>query len=73
MKVIYFKESGKYYSEGTYHVPVMSYYETIEYIKDQLRNNNWPGLKGWCDGFSILIMGTGHPNGYPVLIHSRNL
>lgn len=65
MKVFltYFKDSGKYYGEGSY----SSGYEYMHYITNEVRNmETHPDLSGKWDG-CILVTGNGE-NAYPCLI-----
>jgi len=54
----YFKESGKYYSEGTKEYPEeVMWWDMIDHIKSDLNRGIWPGLIG-PDEFNVLITGT---------------
>ncbi|AIX13112.1 hypothetical protein NW77_104 [Erwinia phage phiEa2809] len=71
MRLDYFKESGKYYSEGFLYIDrpkpgkeAESYMEFMDQVRGLLDKGELPGLvKG--SRFEVLITGAEHPGGYP--------
>jgi len=63
----YFKDSGKFYSEGKYITDKEYLHEIFEEIKLMLFNGNRPGLVHGSDGFHVLVRVPTHPNNYPKL------
>lgn len=70
VKLTYFKESGKYYSEGNYQTEKTDLFEIFREVRDKVERGRLPGL---CDGakFTTLIAVPGHPHEYPHLIIHR--
>lgn len=68
VKLSYFKESGKYYSFGTYFSYKERMFQIFEEVKEMKKNKTLPGLVSglWVD--TILVDSDTHPNGYPGLI-----
>lgn len=71
MRLDYFKESGKWYSEGFVFIErpaegeeAKSYMDFMNQVRGLLDKGELPGLtKG--SRFEVLITGEGHPGGYP--------
>lgn len=58
VKLIYFKQSGKYYSEGEVGFPDgTAHYQIIQKLIEGLNAGRWPGLQV-PDDFNILVTGT---------------
>jgi len=49
----YFKDSGKYYSEGHYNTDKEAFYEIVEEIRQMLANGIRPGL---VNGFEFHVL-----------------
>lgn len=66
LKLVFFKPSGKFYTEGEYKTNEDSYYELSNAIKRDWKANK---LNGVCHSseFIVYISGNEHPNGYPLL------
>jgi hypothetical protein len=60
VKLTYFKESGKYYTEGIYQTKVPEYYDFDVYseVRMMARTGKLPGLVAGCVEFDILISGS---------------
>jgi hypothetical protein len=55
VKLIYFKASGKYYSEGDINLETTDFYSTIKTIRQLREEGNLPGLVRGAKDFIILI------------------
>lgn len=55
VKLIYFKESGKYYSEGEYQTEQTQFYQLVDEVRQMKRNGKLPGLVDGAREFSVLI------------------
>lgn len=66
VKLTYFKDTGKYYTDGEAHVDEdLSMHEVWEWVACQ---DPKPGLSSaWTDGF-ILVEVPDHPHNHPYLI-----
>ena len=62
----YFKESGKYYTEGVYSTDLEHVFEIVEEVKILREQNMLPGIGCW-EGY-IYLNNEQVPNGYPVII-----
>lgn len=70
VKLTYFKQSGKYYSEGRYETNKEYMYQIVEEVKMLNIEEDLPDI-GKTSEFSILVtVADNHPNGYPCLIHT---
>jgi hypothetical protein len=66
--LIYFKTSGKYYTEAEY-VPIsQSYYDAIEEVRNLKEKGELPGLVKGATEFNILINLLHDPDDVPYLI-----
>lgn len=73
IRLDYFKESGKWYSEGFVAIdkpedgPVAeaeSWYEFLQHVRELMAKRELPGLvKG--SQFEVMVTGSEHPGGYP--------
>ena len=71
VNLTYFKESGKYYSEGTCHSYELQMYEVIDGVRAMLDKGTRPGLVDCKPGeneFYVVIRVKNHPHDYPALI-----
>ncbi len=56
VKLTYFKESGKYYSDGEYETDLQEWHDVIKDIKIKQEEGNLPGLvEGGGQEFMILV------------------
>jgi hypothetical protein len=64
----YFKQSGKYYTFGTYFSSKEHMFQIFEEVEEMKKKKNLPGLVSgyWED--SILVESNNNPHGYPGLI-----
>ena len=53
--LVYFKESGKYYSEGDYESKHEHLFEIIPEVREMFKQGIRPGLYYGHDGFHVLI------------------
>lgn len=61
VKFIYFKENGKYYSEGNEDIKGEGFYDVVRIIHDMLRDGKRPGLVDGSNEFHTLaIVDTSH-------------
>jgi hypothetical protein len=69
IKLEYFKESGKYYAEGTQDVEVgKHWFQIAEDLRELLMTGFRPGLiQGRPDHFHILVTSDDYPSAYPLL------
>ncbi len=69
IKVTYFKRSGKYYSEGTYHTTQPHMLEVMEDADAMDLRGELPGLvPGACREFNCVFDCSAHPHGFPFAI-----
>jgi len=68
VKLIYFKESGKYYSSGSYETNCEHMFEIFAEVKDKVHNGELPGLMKGSKHYHVLIADSNHPQFYPGLI-----
>ena len=66
IKLEYFKESGKYYTEGVYSTDLEHVFEIVEEVKLLREQSMLPGIDCW-EGY-IYLNTEQVPNGYPVII-----
>ena len=71
VKLTYFKQSGKYYSEGEYETNKRYMYEILDEVKDLLRDKQLPGLMVGHSDFITLIEVPDHPNNYFQLVVTK--
>uniref|UniRef100_A0A6M3LQH1 Uncharacterized protein n=1 Tax=viral metagenome TaxID=1070528 RepID=A0A6M3LQH1_9ZZZZ len=67
VELTYFKESGKYYSEGSYETPEISLYQIFEQVKLLIDTKKLPGLMEGHSDFYVLVDVPSHPNRRPRL------
>jgi len=67
IKLTYFKESGKYYTEDFYETDKLWMFEIIEEVKQMKEGQRLPGISG-NEWIIHIEAEESHPNGYPCLI-----
>jgi hypothetical protein len=68
-ELIYFKESGKYYSHAEMEIQGdKSLYEIWEIVRNLLRERRLPGLCNDHSNYLVLVNVPGHPQEHPHLI-----
>ncbi len=68
VKLTYFKESGKYYSEGDYSSTKLQMYEIFAEVRKLRDGGKLPGLVEGAVDFHILIEVPDHPHAHPGFI-----
>lgn len=69
VKLDYFKESGKWYSEGEYISTQFDLYRIWSEVETKLRRHTLPGLMvGHHDDFIVSVNVPGHPHEHPHLL-----
>jgi hypothetical protein len=69
VKLTYFKESGKYYSNGEYETKQQMMYDVYEEVRQMQKDGKLPGLvDGGGKEFTVLVEIPDHPCGCPQLI-----
>ena len=66
IKLIYFKKTGKYYTEGIYYSNGAYMFDIEREVKQMRDNKKLPGIGG--SDWIIYIDAGEHPNAYPFLI-----
>lgn len=71
--VIYFKPSGKYYTEGRFNVPAATHMgEVCDWLRQEFAAGRAPGLSGWSGYYHAVIMpNESCPFGYPCMFPSE--
>lgn len=68
VKLTYFKQTGKYYSEGEYVSKKLHLFEVWGEVKDMLKAGRRPGLVDGKNEFFVTVDVPEHPHNHPVLI-----
>lgn len=68
VKLIYFKSSGRYYSEGSYMTNKENLGEIWEEVRGMQRTKNLPGLMAGHSEFHVSVDVPDHPHRHPHLI-----
>ena len=68
VNLTYFKESGKYYSGGSYQSEHKALYEIWEDVEKMLSQGKRPGLVNGSDGFHVSIEVPEHEHDHPHLL-----
>lgn len=69
----YFKQSGKYYTEGKYQSDKTDIWDFWDEIEEFQRLGTLPGLVPGCGKeFVILVNAPGHPHDHPKLIFPKS-
>ena len=66
-KLTYFKETGKYYSEGEYDSSEDELYKIWREVRKMQREGTLPGLTPGSK-FHVLVKVPGHPHDHPTLM-----
>lgn len=70
VKLTYFKESGKYYTDEIYETDKEMMYDVYDEVRQMQREGTLPGLVEGCGKeFTILITSEGVKHDVPQLIH----
>ena len=67
VNLIYFKRTGKFYSEGTYETKETNLGNIWEEVSTMRNNKNLPGLVVGCSDFIVSIDVPDHPYNHPHL------
>lgn len=68
VELIYFKPSGKYYSEGHYETKLEFLFEIWDEVREMVSNKELPGLMRGHSDFYVLVNVPGHKHEHPRLI-----
>lgn len=68
VKLTYFKQSGKYYTDGEYDTNKEALYEIWDEVRSKQVAGELPGLIVGCTKFTILVEVPDHPHAHPHLI-----
>ena len=60
IKFVYFKLTGKYYSEGELDLPDLLFHEALEHVKIMLERGERPGLVDGFDFHTLVTVYTEH-------------
>ncbi len=71
VKLTYFKQSGKYYSDGEYWSGKLALYEIWEEVNEMLSSGKRPGLVNGKNEFYVTVDVPEHPHRHPHLIIPR--
>jgi len=73
VELIYFKDTGKYYSEGEYTTHQDALFQIFKEVRVLLRIGKLPGLIDGCSDFHVLVGVPDHPHDHPALILNDRL
>lgn len=75
MRVIvnYFKQNGKWYSEGEYDTNKVQLFEIWEELREMFNNRKRPGLVDGIQEFNTLVNVPEHPHNHPYIIMTKYL
>lgn len=62
----YFKQGGKFYTEGSYETDKEQMYEVSDEVRKMREEGKLPGICG--SEWIVYVSADEHPNGYPLLI-----
>jgi hypothetical protein len=68
VKLVYFRESGKYYDDGEYDSHKEHIHEIFEEVEDLSREGKLPGFVAGHNQYHVLIDVPDHPHRHPALI-----
>lgn len=68
VKLTYFKDSGKYYSEGEYNSNEKELYEIHDEVRVMIKDKCLPGLMENHSSFIVLVNVPGHEHEHPILL-----
>lgn len=66
VKLTYFKESGKYYTEGNYITQKKEIFEIHDEVREMKAKRSLPGITG--NELTVHVDIPGHPDNHPRLI-----
>lgn len=69
VRLTYFKQSGKYYSGGTFKTQETSMLDIIEMVKEKVIEGKLPGLVEGAKEFIVLMEVPRHPHNFPTLLN----
>lgn len=68
VKLTYFKQSGKYYSEGEYYSKEEDMWRIFDEVRRLLQNKVLPGLIEGHSNFIVYVEVPDHRHNYPTLV-----
>jgi len=68
VNLVYFKQNGKYYTEGSYESLKQRLYEIHDEVRTLLRIKLLPGLMNGHSNFIVSVDVPAHPHNHPHLI-----
>lgn len=68
VNLTYFKDTGKYYSEGSYETEKEHLFSIFQEVQQKVQDRILPGLVRGCSEFIVGIDVPDHPNNHPRLI-----
>ncbi len=71
IKLTYFRQSGKYYSDGAYMTALPNMFQIFDEVMVKLQNRELPGLTPGHSPYYVHVDASEHPNGYPGLVVPR--
>lgn len=69
VKLTYFKQSGKYYSDGSFDTDKASWPEIFDEVKRLIDQKTLPGLVRGHSDFIVLMDVPDHPHNHPALLN----
>lgn len=73
VQLTYFKESGKYYSDGEYVSEQEDLGKIWEEVAEMFKRGKRPGLVDGKQGFNTLVNLPDHPHAYPRIIMAKDI
>jgi len=68
VEIMYFKQSGKYYTDGSYQTDKLHMFEIFEEVEELFRHKRRPGLVHGENEFYAVVSVPNHPHDHPALI-----
>lgn len=68
VQLTYFKDSGKFYTEGEYMSKKLNMFEIFEEVEHMLAAGSRPGLVHGRNEFYVVVNVPDHPHNHPFLI-----
>jgi hypothetical protein len=72
VNLTYFKQTGKYYSKGSYETDKEHLFQIFEEVRLMVQAGTLPGLCRGCNEFIVGIDVPDHPHNHPHLVIERN-
>lgn len=72
VELTYFKESGKYYSDGEYVSEQEQLWKIWEEVAEMFRRGERPGLVDGKQEFNTLVNVPDHPHAHPHIVMAKN-